>query len=422
MIEPGSRVLVVGGGAAGLAAAHAAAQCHRVTLVEAGPRLGGHAWTWHVEHGPDEGLPLDLGFMVLNDRNYPNMHRLLHRLDGVVVAETEMSFGFWDDDAAFGFVVNGPATVETPDPRFLGLLKDLLRFQRRSQQDVDQGTVGERSLGEYLAALAVPRAFADDYLIPMGAAIWSTTPAELRRYPAGAFLAFFRHHGLLSLEPPPRWQHLPGGSCRYVAALLARTPGLKVVHERALRLERTKDGVSLRLADGSRLDADYAIVATQADQAQALLNSPTAVERAGLAPWNYQTNHALLHTDMQVMPARRHWGCWNARRAARDCDLILTYYLNRLQNHAAATSDYFLTLAADRDRLPVIRPDALLLETTFRHPVFTHAAMAGVRHLENDDECERQRTFFCGSYFGYGFHEDAIRSGERAARRFACAA
>src|SRR5258707_9801261 len=114
MIARGSRVLVVGGGAAGLAAAHAAAQCHRVTLVEAEPRLGGHAWTWHVERGPDEGLPLDLGFMVLNDRNYPSMHRLLQRLDGVAVAETEMSFGFWDDDAAFGFVVNGPATVETP--------------------------------------------------------------------------------------------------------------------------------------------------------------------------------------------------------------------------------------------------------------------------------------------------------------------
>src|SRR5260221_498392 len=194
------------GPAAGLAAAHAVSARHRVTLVEAERRLGGHAWTWHVGSGPDEGLPLDLGFMVMNDRNYPTMHRLLDRLGGVAIAVTEMSFGFWDDDAAFGFVVNGPPNVGAPDPHFLRLLKDLLRFQRRSQQDLDQGTIGERSLDEYLIALAVPAALADDYLIPMGAAIWSTAPADLRRYPAPAFLAFFRPPGLLSLEPPPRWQ------------------------------------------------------------------------------------------------------------------------------------------------------------------------------------------------------------------------
>jgi predicted NAD/FAD-binding protein len=422
MIEPGSRVLVVGGGAAGLAAAHAVSARHRVTLVEAERRLGGHAWTWHVGSGPDEGLPLDLGFMVMNDRNYPTMHRLLDRLGGVAIAVTEMSFGFWDDDAAFGFVVNGPPNVGAPDPRFLRLLKDLLRFQRRSQQDLDQGTIGERSLDEYLIALAVPAALADDYLIPMGAAIWSTAPADLRRYPARAFLAFFRHHGLLSLEPPPRWQYLPGGSCRYVEALLARTPGLRVIHERALRLERTAGGVSLRLVGGARIDADYAIIATQADQALALLDRPSATEHAGLAPWTYQTNHAVLHTDQRAMPARSHWGCWNARRTARNGDLVLTYYLNRLQNHATAAHDYFLTLAAGRDRLPEIASETMLLETTFRHPMFSHGAMAGVHRLDDDDACERQRTFFCGSYFGYGFHEDAIRSGERAARRFEGAA
>lgn len=419
MIPAGASVAVVGGGAAGLAAAHLAARHHRVTLIEAESRLGGHAWTWEVQDGPDQGLPLDLGFMVLNDRNYPTMHRLLAELGGIPVTSTEMSFGFWDDGRRFGYVVNGPPDRgAAQDARVVDLLKQVLRFQRRAKLDLEQGKVGGETLGDYLLAIEVPPSVRDDYLVPMGAAIWSTAPECLLRYPARAFLEFFAHHGLLSLDRPPQWQHLPGGARVYVDALRTRTPGLTVVHDRAVRVERAPDEVRVRLASGAVIDADYTIIATHADQALSLLDAPSAAERAALAPWSYQTNYAVLHVDSNVMPAPRHWGSWNARRDMQGGGLVFTYFLNRLQNHASAARNYFLTLADDRERLPQIAPRQQLVEATFRHPVFSGDAIAALARLD-DNGCEERRTFFCGSYFGYGFHEDAIRSGETIARRFA---
>lgn len=418
MIAAGAEVAIVGGGAAGLSAARLVAARHRTTLVEAEPRLGGHAWTWEVPDGPDGGLPLDLGFMVLNDRNYPTMHRLVSELGGVTVVPTEMSFGFWDDARSFGYVVNGtPDAQATQDPRVVDLVKQVLRFQRRALRDLENGQIGGLALGQYLAAAGVSARFCADYLVPMGAAIWSTAPARLLQYPAQAFLAFFAHHGLLSLDRPPQWQHLRGGARTYVEAIRARTTGLRLVHDRAVRLERSGQRVRVSLASGGALEADYAIVATQADQALRLLDAPATAERAALAPWRYQTNYAVLHVDARVMPAPRHWGSWNARRAHDGDGLVFTYFLNRLQNHAGASRHYFLTLADDRVRLPAIAPEHVLLETTFRHPEFDGPAITGLAQLD-DAECEARRTFFCGSYFGYGFHEDAIRSGEAVARRF----
>lgn len=420
MMPPGSDVVVIGGGAAGLTAAFRAAAIHRVTLIEAEPRLGGHAWTWTVPDGPDAGLPLDLGFMVLNDRTYPAMHRLLDGLDDVRVAPTEMSFGFRDDDNGLSYVVNGLPDA-APDARFLELLPHVLRFQRRATRDLDAGVLGAATLGAYLDVLRTPAPVIDDYLLPMGAAIWSTAPAAMRDYPAASFLAFFRNHGLLTLDRPPTWQHLVGGARTYVAALRRQTRALRVIHACALALLRHADGVTVQLSDGTSVTADAGIVATQADQALRLLDAPAEAERNALAAWRYQDNYALLHTDARVMPKRPHWASWNARRRARDGDLLFTYWLNRLQNHDRAHADYFLTLADRRERLPDPAAADVLLETRFRHPVFIAAAIDGLRQLDAPG-CAARRTWFCGSYFGHGFHEDAIASGERVAAQVAEAA
>jgi predicted NAD/FAD-binding protein len=420
MIPAGSHVVVVGGGAAGLSAATRMAGRHRVTLIEAEPRLGGHAWTWRAPDGPDEGLPLDLGFMVLNARNYPRMSAMLERLDGVEAADTAMSFGFWDAATRFGFVVNGTGGVQADcDPRYRALLGEVLRFQRRAVRDLESGAVGEVDLGDYLERLQAPPGLVANYLLPMGAAIWSTAPDDLRRYPAEAFLAFFRNHGLLTLEAPPQWRHVRGGSERYVAALVAQAPQLKIVSEPARRVNRFSDGVEVRLAGGHGIRADYVVLAVHADQALRLLDRPNPIEAKALQPWRYQTNHAVLHTDGAAMPPPAFRGCWTAWRTApagEAATLAFSYDLNRLQNHAAAAREYFLTLAGQAEELPSLRPDAVLLRTSFRHPVFTGAAMAGARLLDGPQA--ETRTFFCGSYFGYGFHEDAIRSGERVAERF----
>jgi predicted NAD/FAD-binding protein len=423
MIPAGSEVVVVGGGAAGLSAATRMAGRHRVTLVEAEARLGGHAWTWRVPDGPDEGLPLDLGFMVLNARNYPRMSAMLARLDGVEAADTGMSFGFWDEAAQFGFVVNGAGGSQAGcDPRFRALLGEVFRFQRRAVRDLEAGAVGEVELGEYLERLQASPSLVSDYLLPMGAAIWSTAPADLRRYPAEAFLAFFRNHGLLTLESPPQWRHVRGGSERYVSALLGQAPQLRIISEPARRVSRSSHGVEVQLASGAGLRADYVVLAVPADQALQLLDQPGPIEAAALQPWRYQTNHAVLHTDGRAMPPSPFRGCWTAWRtgpAGEGAHLLFSYDLNRLQNHESAAREYFLTLAGEADQLPRLRPDSVLLRTSFRHPVFSRAAMAGVRLLDTPQP--GTRTFYCGSYFGYGFHEDAIRSGERVAGHFGAA-
>jgi predicted NAD/FAD-binding protein len=405
--------VVIGAGASGLAAAWRLSARGPVTLVEADGRLGGHAWTWTVRDGPDAGLPLDLGFMVLNDRTYPRMHALLREL-GIAVASTEMSFGFHEDASGFGYAINGAATLASvgasADARFGRLLKDLLRFQRRAVADLDEERLGDLTLGEYLCNTS--GAVTDDYLAPMGAAIWSTAPADLKEYPAAAFLSFFRHHGLLTLDEPPQWQHVPGGAQTYVEALVRGAPHLRIIHARAAALARTDRGVHLHLEDGTTVAADLAVVAVPADQALALLEEPAPEERTALSPWRYQINHAALHSDAEVMPAlRARWASWNARRTSRG--LMFTYYLNRLQNHHDA-GHYFLTLSPDAALFDLITPACVHLRTVFRHPVFTGKARTALAALDAAG-CVRRRTFFCGSYFGYGFHEDAISAGFAAA-------
>jgi predicted NAD/FAD-binding protein len=421
-IEAGSSVIVVGAGAAGLTAAHFIGQRHRVVLVEAKTRLGGHAWTYTVPDGPDRGLPLDLGFMVLNDRNYPTMSRLLQRLGGITTAPIEMSFGFSDEARALSYLINvGPDArprAETPsDTALRTIMSEIIRFQRRASRDLESGAIGGVTLGRYLDRTAVTARLRDDYLLPMGAAIWSVAANDVLQQPAEFFLWFFRNHGLLSLDTPPQWRHMVGGAGRYVDALVAATPGLSVIRAPAMRIERGTGGVVVTLGNSERLSADYCVVAVHADDALGLLDRPSAKEQAALSAWRYRRNHAVLHCDPAVMPADpAHWASWNCRRSQGE--LTFSYHLNRLQNHRDTARQYFLTLASEADALPAVSPENELLRCSFTHPMFSVEAVA-CRHLLTEDT---DRTFFCGSYFGNGFHEDAIASGLRVGSLFGAAA
>lgn len=403
-------VAVIGGGAAGLAAAYGLRNHHRVTLFEKAPQLGGHALTVEVPDGPDAGTPLDVGFMVLNARNYPLMHALLGHLDGVAFGASEMSFSYHSRAAGFSYGLNFDA--HGPERPVVPLLAEIVRFMRHATRDLAEDTLGTLTLGEYFTR----RGFSDDlitrYLLPMGAAIWSAEPDGVREAPAAFVLGFYHHHGMLSLKDPPAWQHVRGGSRTYVEAI-RRALGDGVRAGAAVtQVSRTPSGAVVTTEDGEAA-FDAVVLATHANQALALLTDPSAEEETLLGAWRYQANAAVLHTDPALLPEDRAvWASWNFHwePEARGHGPVVTYYLNRLQGHEAAQRDYFLTLNPLQD----VADAHVLARFDFTHPIYDAesvatqvplAALSGTR-----------QTFFCGNYLGYGFHEDAIRSGWTVAR------
>jgi predicted NAD/FAD-binding protein len=419
-------IAVIGAGAAGLTAAHLLGQTRRVLLFEASGRLGGHAMTVEVPDGPDRGLPLDLGFMVLNNRTYPSLLRLFERLGCIEVAPTEMSFGYHDHGSAFSYALNWShensfarqtnAAGARVDPAFGRLVRDILRFQRRASEDLRRDDLGAVSLDAYLASIGASSLLRERYLIPMSAAIWSTSARTMLSFPAEPFLRFFANHGLLDADAGLSWHCVVGGSRRYVEAIRSQTPGLEILPRRVAAIRRHADHVKIIDAGGATVIADHVVVATHADEALALLDDADEEERAGLAPWRYQANHGVFHRDQRLMPpSRADWASWNYRETGHAGGLSVTYHLNRLQNARLAHHQYFMTVADDSG-LPQIDP-ALTYERRVLHtPVFSAQSIAARAVLASRQG--KRRTFLCGSYLGNGFHEDAVASGASVAAAF----
>jgi len=410
------RIAIVGSGAAGLAAAWGLHRRHDVTLFEQDPRTGGHVHTIVLDDGPDAGTPVDTGFIVMNERNYPNLVRLFGQL-GVRTQDSCMSFAYQDRATGFHYAGTGLDGLfshrpNLGSPRFHGMIADWVRFNRRAKRDLARGFDGSPSLGEYLAEVRPSRSFVDHYLLPMGAAIWSAPAEAMEAFPAEPFLRFFDQHGLLSIRQP-QWKTVTGGSHAWVRALLARFRGRVRTGMPVRSIARHADHVILRTAAGTER-FDRVVIATHADQALRLLEDPSHDESRLLGAWTYSRNHAVLHTDTGLLPPyRRAWASWNyaAPEARRATPVHVTYYMNRLQQ-LRTRRDYCVTLNADG----AIRDEHVLREMVYRHPVYDRAAMAsqpGLKRLGG-----HRHTYFCGSYFGHGFHEDAVRSGLEVARAF----
>ncbi len=408
------KIAIVGSGIAGNVVARRLHAQHDITVFEAAGHIGGHAHTHSIELA-GERHEIDTGFIVFNDRTYPNFVALLREL-GVESQPSAMSFSVRSE--ASGLEYNGTSLNSLfaqrrnlLRPSFHRMIRDILRFNRRAPRLLEGGA--DTSLGEYLSEQRYSRRFIDDYLVPMGAAIWSTDPARMLDFPARYFVRFFHNHGMLSVNERPQWRAIRGGSARYVEKLVApfrhrirlntpveslrRLPGRVMVQARGAKLERF----------------DHAFVACHADQALKLLADPTPLEREVLGAIRYQENEAVLHTDTALLPrTRRAWAAWNYHVLPEAASKVaLTYNMNILQT-LAARETFCVTLNRSRD----IRPERVLKRLVYHHPLYTAAAAAAQQRQHEVNGA--RRTYFCGAYWRFGFHEDGVVSALSALRHF----
>lgn len=418
-VEERRNIAVIGGGVAGIVAAYLLDKKHNVTLFDRNDYLGGHTHTVEIADGPDTGLAVDTGFIVLNDATYPLFQKFLKQL-GVATRASEMSFGFQCLQTGLTYAgtdLNGLFIQRRnlASPRFYGFLLEIARFSKKARQDLDGGEILPCTLAEYLAKGRFSTFMINNYLVPMAAAIWSTPARTVTDFPAEPFLRFFRNHGLLSFRNRPQWRTVVGGSHSYVKAFIRNFKGTLKLRSTIAGVFREADRVQVTLAGGETLFFDQVIIATHADEALRLLKDPSGNEKRLLSPWRYQLNRTVLHTDSSLLPgpkaARAAWNFTRDADAALERPVFVTYYMNRLQGFSAH-QEYCVTL----NREQPFQPESVIAEMAYHHPLYTFESMATQAQLPQLNG--RQRTCFCGSYFGYGFHEDAVKSAAAVGEAF----
>ncbi len=425
------RIAIVGAGVSGLVAAHLLAREHEIVVYEASAYAGGHAHTVRVE-GSERAYDIDTGFVVMNDRNYPNFTRLLDQLD-VARQPTNMSFSVKGEDDDFEYAGTPRGLYCQPRnlvrPRFQRMVLDLLRFNRElramlaperagSLERACEDTRSQESLGEFLARRRFSRTFVERLIVPQVSAVWSADPRQMRSFPVRFMAEFFANHGMLGFRDRPRWSTITGGSARYIDALIA--PFREHVRLRApvRSIARHEHHVELNVGDarGSHETArfDQVVIATHSDQALALLSDPSSRERTLLGAIPYQRNEAVLHTDSTLLP-RRHGAraAWNFHLLREPKPLsTVTYYMNHLQR-LRSERDYCVTL----NRTESIDPERVIRTISYSHPVYTPAGVAAQAEHTSISGLAR-RTHYCGAYWGWGFHEDGVLSALRACAPF----
>ena len=402
------RIAIVGSGVSGLVAARMLHRDHDVTVFEADSRVGGHVHTWNVESSAGT-LAIDSGFIVYNERNYPNFNALLGEL-GVATQPSTMSFSVRQD--LDGIEYNGSTLRQlfvqkrnVVRPEFLRMIAQILRFNKEAVA-MARSRGAAMSLGDLLETGGYSTAFHDWYLLPMGSAIWSIPTATVLDMPARFFVEFFHNHGMLTVDDRPQWRVVRGGSARYVESLVATFADRIRLSTPVRRVTRYADFVEV---DGDRFDR--VVLACHSDQALAMLADPTFAEREVLRALPYQVNDALLHTDTSVLPrARAAWGAWNYR-VGRDstAPAVVTYDMNILQS-LNAPETYCVTLNGDE----YIDPANVRGRVRYHHPLF--APGSTVARARRAEVSGPNRTHYCGAYWGNGFHEDGVSSAIAAVR------
>ena len=408
------RIAVIGAGVSGLVAAHLLARTHEVTVFEAEAYAGGHTNTVRVDT-PNETHWVDTGFIVFNDRNYPRFERLLHRI-GVHGQPSNMSFGVTDETGDFEYASSSPnglfaKRAHLAAPWFHRMVADLVRFNRDGRVLLRSDGEGP-SLGQFLEERRYSRAFVDRLIVPQAAAVWSADPRQMWSFPARFLIEFFDNHGMLGFRHRPQWRTVVGGSHRYVEALVAPWRDRLRLATPVESVKRHADHVTVKPRSGEPERFDHVVLATHSDQALKLLADPSEREHELLGAIPYQANEAVLHTDRQMLPRRRRaWASWNYHLLDETTGKpTVTYHMNRLQT-LRAEREFCVTL----NRTEAIDPEQIIRTIPYAHPVYTAAGqVAQARHAEISGH---DRTHYCGAYWGWGFHEDGVVSGERVAER-----
>jgi uncharacterized protein len=405
------RIAIIGGGVSGLVCAQMLHSDHKLVVFEAQGRAGGHANTVRVETDT-AAHELDTGFIVFNDRNYPRFERLLDGL-GVRTQPSQMSFGVSD---GIDFEYNGASPNgifarrrHIGTPSFYRMITDLARFNRDARKLLSSRE--DPSLQEWMTRRRYSRCFIERLIVPQASAVWSADPAQMWSFPARFLLEFFDNHGMLGLSNRPRWRTVTGGSRAYVQALIRPWRERLRLSTPVTAVDRHRDHVTVSSRGNEAERFDAVVFATHSDQALALLADPSERERELLGAIPYQRNEAVLHTDRSLLPRRRRaWASWNYHLdadASGRC--TVTYHLNRLQS-LRADREFCVTL----NRTSAIDSQQIIRTIQYSHPVFTAAGVAAqARHEEISG---RNRTHYCGAYWGWGFHEDGVESALRVVR------
>ncbi|ROM85045.1 MULTISPECIES: NAD(P)/FAD-dependent oxidoreductase [Pseudomonas] len=410
------RIAIIGSGIAGLTCAHLLSRKHEVTVFEAAEWVGGHTHTvdvaWRGEH-----YAIDTGFIVFNDWTYPNFIRLLDQLK-VASRPTEMSFSVHDPLTGLEYNGHDLNTLfaqrrNLVSPGFWGMLRDILRFNRQALADLDEQRIdASTTLGSYLRAQGYGQRFIEHYIVPMGAAIWSMSPADMLDFPLQFFVRFCRNHGLLSVNQRPQWRVIEGGSRSYIAPLCQPFAQRIRLNCKVHRVSRDEGGVTLTSATGPER-FDSVVFACHSDQALALLEAPSPQERAVLGAIRYADNDVVLHTDSRLLPRRRRaWASWNYRLGGSDqAPAAVTYNMNILQGIQASE-----TFCVSLNQTALVDPAKIIARFQYAHPQYSLAASAA--QADHAQLQGQQLSYYCGAYWGNGFHEDGVVSALKVAEHF----
>jgi predicted NAD/FAD-binding protein len=408
------KIAVIGTGIAGNVAAYKLRQSHDITVFEAGSYIGGHTNTVDVY---ENGRPfaVDTGFIVFNNRTYPNFIELLDEI-GQESQPSNMSFSVQADDGGLEYCGTTLNTLFAQRsnilrPSFHRMIRDILRFNKTalpSTQHLDETD----SVGDFLFENGYSHEFVNHYLVPMAAAIWSAEPGSVLDMPVGFLVRFFDNHGLLQVKDRPTWRVIKGGSRQYVNKLVAGHRDRIRLNSPVESVRRIDDRVEINSAVGGRELFDHVFLACHSDQALEILDDATTAEREVLGAIRYQSNEAVLHTDESLLPRRRRaWAAWNYH-LPRDTGrhVAVTYHMNLLQS-LGASKQYCVTLNADQH----INPDKVIRRVQYEHPIYSREAVAA---QQRQAEINCDRTFFCGAYWRNGFHEDGVASALSAVGHF----
>jgi predicted NAD/FAD-binding protein len=402
-----ARIAIIGTGIAGLSAAYLLDRHHDITVYEKEPRIGGHTRTLNVRYG-DRTIPVDTGFIVYNERNYPNLTALFRHL-GVATHKSDMSFALSVRDGWLEWGAQGANSIfgqrrNIFRPSFLSLFRDVMRFNASALAMLADHP--GLTLGEFIDRLGMSDGFCQHYILPMAGAIWSCPPRQMLAFPAETFVRFFANHGLLSYTGQPQWYTVSGGAQAYVDRLTSSfIPRIRTACA-AVQVARSRGCVHVRDDRGGQAYYDHVVLASHSDQTLQMLTDASSTERDALAAIGYQRNRAVLHKSPQFMPRRRRcWASWNYHSdgSGDEAAVSVTYWMNRLQS-IDERYPLFVTLNPSR----AIAGDQIFDEHEFFHPVFDKAAIEAQSRLRALQGI--QNTWFCGAFMGHGFHEDGLAS------------